>query len=64
MAKRLVKTSEQQTHEYLDESGEFIDILSQWSQDGGTHIVLSSDRGNGPELWVVRNLLTAEAAEN
>ena len=46
-----------------DGSGEFIDILSQWSPDG-THIVISGGRGNGPELWVVRNLLSAEAAEN
>ncbi len=58
-----VETGEQQTLEYVDESGEFIDILSQWSPDG-THIVISSGRGNGPELWVVRNLLAAEAAEN
>ena len=46
-----------------DGSGEFIDILSQCSPDG-THIVFSSGCGNGQELWVVRNLLTAEAAEN
>ncbi len=46
-----------------DGSGESIDILSQWSPDG-THIVISSGRGNGPELWVVRNLLSADAVEN
>ena len=58
-----VETGEQQTHEYFDESGESINILSQWSPDG-THIVFTSGRGNGPELWIVRNLLDAEAAEN
>ncbi len=42
--------------------------LSNWirprSSADGRHTVFSSGRGNGPELWVVRNLLLAEAAEN
>ncbi len=63
MAKRLVESGELQTHEYLDESGQSIDILSQWSPDG-SNIVISSGRGGGPELWVARNLRSAEAAEN
>ena len=42
--------------------------LSNWmrprSSADGRQIVFSSGRGNGPELWVVRNLLSADAVEN
>ena len=58
-----VATGEVRSIPFQAHHSESLDSVWQWAPDG-KQIAFTGSRGGGPELWVVRNLLSAEAAEN
>jgi serine/threonine protein kinase len=57
-----VESGAQETYDYRETTKESVDMLSQWSPDGG-RLVIASGRGGGPELWTIRNLLSSRESK-